>query len=214
MTNPTSFANRTSQAGKVVLLLAIGFVFRLLLSCTPTDYDPFNITYNSLSVTAIDNSGRYLNSSSVDTLYAEAVALKITLADTSNQFAFSWASGISNTMCFQSVLAMDPVLSYLPVNKVVSLKVKTLFDINETIGAGDEVSEYFLCSCNGDFGLYSSISRAIAAFNGVQTNHPKSSVLVALKTTVENTQAQFEIEVIFGDGSRLVVETSVFTILA
>jgi hypothetical protein len=198
---------------KVFILLIVGFGFKLFFSCTPTPYDPIEFDYNKILVIGIDNSGKYMSANNaIDTLYAEAVALRLTLSDTSAFNTISILQNATQSFSFQTAQADSPVISYLPRNKVVDIRIKTLSDINSTIKAGTDVTALFLCA-GSDFNLYNSISHGISNLNGPQSYHKSGSIRLVLTTAVINTTAQFEVKVTFDNGSELASTTEVFTII-
>ena len=87
-----------------------------------------------------------------------------------------------------------------------------MFNINETIKAGDIVTEYLLFVNSESQGLYENFDAIYSHFNGEQTYQNSSAVLV-LKTEVENTQAQFKAVVVLDDGRILTTTSPVFTII-
>ena len=204
---------KVSHISKVIILLTLGFGFKLFSGCTPSSQSPIAISYNNISIVAVDNSGRFMASyNRLYPVYSDAVALKLTLSDTSMFYAASYSPNIMQAFSFQTVQANSINPSYIPLNKVVGIKVKTLLDINEFIKAGDDISEHILCSTRNDFDMYSNLSQGISLLNGVQDN-VNSSIGLVLKTSVQNTNAQFEVVVTLDSGDDLLCITEVFTII-
>jgi len=198
---------------KVLLLLTLGFGIKLFFSCTPSTPDPFEIDYNNLSVTGIDNSEMYLAyHQSIDTLYSDAVTLKLTLSDTSEFYSASFSKKLMQTLSFPTLRA-DWSPSYIPRNKVVDIKVITLFDVSESIKAGDEITEHLLYAARDSFDLYHNLSQGISKLNGMQSNDRGSVIVLVLKVSVENTQSQFEVKVTLENGDELSSTTELFTII-
>ncbi len=206
--------NKVSFIPKVIILLTLSFGLKLFFSCTPCSQNPIEISYNNLSVTGIDNSNRYLDyNNTADTMYSDAVALKLTLSDTSMFYAASFFPKKMQTFSFQNARADDNDPSYIPLNKVVDIKVKTLLDINESIKAGDDISEQVLCSSGNNFDMYHNLSQGISWLNGIQSYSESSSIILVLKTSVKNTNAQLEVKVTLDNGNELLGTTVIFTII-
>lgn len=206
--------NKVTLIPKVLIILTLGFGFKLFFSCTPYSQDPIEIDYNFISVIGIDNSDRYLNNyTDIDTIYSDAVALKLTLSDTSKYYAALFSPNLLETFSFQTLKADDIDPSYIPRNKVIDIKIKTLLDINETLKAGDDISEYILCASRNDFDLYHNLSYGISWLNDIQSYHERGSIILVLKASVKNTNAHFEITVTLDNGIELLGTTEIFTII-
>jgi hypothetical protein len=204
----------TTLFPKVLIIFALVIGFKLFFSCTPESQDPMDLNYNKISVVGIDNSGQYLEYySSTDTLYSDAVALKLTLTDTANRFASLFLPNLKQVFSFQTLQADDVDPVFIPVNKVVDINIKTLMDINDSIKAGADITEYFLYSIGGDFQLYQNLSQGLSSLNGIQSFHESSSIILILKTSIENTNAQFEVEVALDNGDKLKSTTVIFDII-
>ncbi|OFY50442.1 MAG: hypothetical protein A2W85_10410 [Bacteroidetes bacterium GWF2_41_31] len=212
--NNTKKENVITLIPKVIILLILSFGIKLFFSCTPYSQDPIEINYNHISVIGIDNSDRYLDYyNTTDTIYSDAVALKLTLSDTSMFYAATFSSNLMQTFSFQTARAYDIEPSYIPLNKVVDIKVKTLIDINESLKAGDDISEHILCSSRDDFDMYHNLSQGISWLDDIQSRHKSSSIILVLKTSIKNTNAQFEVKVTLDNGNELFGTTVIFTII-
>lgn len=199
---------------KVLIIFALAVGFKLFFSCTPESQDPMDLNYNKISVVGIDNSGQYLEYySSTDTLYSDAVTLKLTLTDTANRFASLFLPNLKQVFSFQTLQADDVDPVFIPVNKVVDINIKTLMDINDSIKAGADITEYFLYSIGGDFQLYQNLTQGISSLNGIKSFNENSSIILILKTSIENTNAQFEVEVALDNGDKLKTSTVIFDII-
>lgn len=206
--------NNATIIPKVFIIVSLSFLLKLFFSCTPNSQDPIKINYNHLSVTGIDNSGRYLNNhTSVDTLFSEALALKLLLSDTARLYTSMLTPKIIRALSFQTLKADDIAPSYIPENKVVDIQIKTLFDINDFIKAGDDVSEYFLCASSNDFDLYHQLGYGISRLNDVQSFYEGGSIILILNESIQNTQAQFEVKILLDDDSELLGTSGIFTII-
>jgi len=199
---------------KVLIILTLSFGFKLFFSCTPYSQDPIEIDYNYISVIGIDNSDRFLaNYSDIDTLFSNAVALKLTLSDTTKYYAASFLPNLLEAFSFQTLKADDIDPSYVPRNKVTDIKIKTLLDINDDLKAGDDISEYIFCAPREDFDLYHNLSYGISRLNDIQSYYERGSIILVLNVSVKNTNSQFEITVTLDNGIELLGTTEIFTII-
>lgn len=206
--------NKLTLIPKVLIILTLSFGIKLFFSCTPYSQDPIEIDYNHINVIGIDNSDRYMdNYTAIDTLFSDAVALKLTLSDTTKYYAASFLPNLLEIFSFQTLKANDIDPTYVPRNKVTDIKIKTLLDINDVLKAGDDVSEYFLCASRNDFDLYHNLRYGISWLNDVQSYYEGGSIILVLKTSVKNTNAHFEITVILDNGIELLGTTEIFTII-
>ena len=128
-------------------------------------------------------------------------------------YAATFSSNLMQTFSFQTARAYDIEPSYIPLNKVVDIKVKTLIDINESLKAGDDISEHILCSSRDDFDMYHNLSQGISWLDDIQSRHKSSSIILVLKTSIKNTNAQFEVKVTLDNGNELFGTTVIFTII-
>ncbi|MBN2610842.1 MAG: hypothetical protein JXB00_04720 [Bacteroidales bacterium] len=198
---------------KVIIILAMGFGFKLFFSCSPYSQSLIEINYNHIRVEGIDNSGRFMDYyNTTDTFYSDAVALKLTLSDTSMFYAVSYLSNALQAFSFWAVRADDISPAFIPRIKVTGIKVTTLLDINDSIKAGDDISGHILSSSSDNFVMYHNIEHAVSWLNGIQ-NYENSSIVLILKTSVKNTTARFDIVVTLENGDELLFTTSVFSII-
>lgn len=206
--------NKVTLIPKVLIILTLSFGIKLFFSCTPYSQDPIEIDYNHISIIGIDNSDRYMdNYTAIDTIYSDAVALKLTLSDTSKYYAALFSPNLFEAFSFQTLKADDIDPSYIPRNKVIDIKIKTLLDINGDLKAGDDISEYILCAPREDFGLYQNLSHGISQLNDIQSYNERSSIILVLKASVKNANAHFEITVTLDNGIELLGTTEIFTII-
>ena len=206
---------KKSTFSKVLLILAIDFGLRMVFSCVPVRPVEIDFNYNKIDVVGIDNSGQYLNpNNAIDTMYADAVALSLSLCDSLQYGVYSSRNIMQELFSFQSSYAMTVPENYIPQNSVESIHIKTLLDINNDIRAGDDITDYFLyVSCdNYTYGLYQDLDKGIDKFNSIQSA-PGSGIVLVLKKTVQNTNARFEVSVALDNGDTLTYTTELFNII-
>lgn len=194
---------------KFILIVIIGFSIRLFFSCVQPP--PIDMLYNSISLKGIDNSGEHIRRNYSDTLYSEALAIELTLTDSSMYYG-SNGSRFFQDLSFNSAFAWSYSKSYQPINKVQEINVFTLFEINSTLLTGDEISDSVLYAFGKRYDLYYDEDAAIGHINDLQGDH-SSVVYIIIKLPVENTRAQFNVVVSFEDGTVLSDTTNTFTII-
>lgn len=203
-----------SLSTKVFIVMILGFGVRLFFSCTPNNYLPSKMEYNVAAISGIDNSDRFMRiNSNIDTMYTDAVAIKLTLSDSSfHHFASNFNHAIAS-FSFTSVMANSYEPHFIPSKKAVSIKIKTLHNLDDNIKAGDDISSFMHYTKGNDFELYQNVDLAIAILNGIQSQ-PNSSIVMVLQKSIQNTKAQFEIEITLDDLSKISCLSNTFTILA
>jgi hypothetical protein len=202
---------QTSLAAKVLLILLATSSLRIFFSCTPPP--PNDMTYNAIKLSGVDNSDRFMKrNAEVDTLYAGAVAFRLTLSDSTLHYAKHSVKS-AQMFAFKQAMALSPAeRTFLPTVRVTEIKTFTLFHINGQIKAGDDVSSRMVFDGGSDFELYQTTSSAIDALNRTQIG-ASGSVIMVLKDVVEGSNAQFRVEVTFEDGSQLIATTNLFTLI-
>jgi hypothetical protein len=182
---------------------------KVFFSCTPPD--PFDINYTTVYLEMIDNSGHSHERNYSDTLYSDAVSIELTLSDS----IMYYASSIINSdrlFTFESALALSPNYSYQPEHLVQDIQVFTVFDIDTIYKVGDNISDSVLYSIDNLFGLYVTKEKAIKYTNGLQSE-PACTLSLFLKSSIENSKAQFRVEISLDDGSKLIGTTKLYPVI-
>jgi len=200
-----------SLPAKVLIVILIGLFTKLFFSCTPPP--PIEMCYNSIGIVGVDNSDIVLKrNSNVDTMHFSAVAFNLTLLDsTYDYYAFNFNNALKS-LSFTPAMALSFSMSFIPVNKVEEIKVTTLFDIDDNVRTGDDITNLILYETGSDFKLYQNINSAILTLNSAQPT-ASSSIFLALRIPVENTKAQFYVQVFLDNGIVLSSNTNIFTII-
>jgi hypothetical protein len=184
------------------------FFLKIFFSCNPPD--PLDMTYSAINLKVMDNSGHLYDRNFSDTLYSDAVAVKLSLSDSIMYYA-SNPFNAAELFSFESARALSPNISYQPVQLIEDIQVFTEFDIDDTFRAGSNISDSILYSYDYIFSLYKTRDQAIVYFNGLQPE-PHCWVMMYLKSSVKNTKIQFRVEVTLDDGSMLIGTTGVHAI--
>lgn len=199
------------RLAKVLFLLLGGLFFRVFIGCRPPD--PIEMSYNRLRCFGVDNSAAYLNPhSSLDTMYAEAIALHLELTDTllygGDYYSQSWRKA---NWGLDRLYAWTLDQSFKPIAKVGSLQIFTMVDLDATTRAGDEITADWLYAPDS-FELYLHLEEAIDELNRIQ-DASSAGVCLVYKGKPEAEEVQFKVEVVLSDGRRLSCESPVFTLL-
>ncbi len=211
--NRKHYYNIPKRLVRLGIILILGVIARILFGCGPFIQD---ISYNGISVDGLDNSRDYMSHfwNTKDTLYSEAVALNLCLSDTSYYSEHDTVYDFSlNSLSFTGAMATSIDYRYVSKNKVLDIKIHTLFDIDNKIKAGDNIEDivlYAVDSYHDD--LYKSENQAISSLNGIKDS-PRAVVYLVLKTPVKNTKAQFKVDVLLDDDKHLSCVTDTFTII-
>lgn len=196
---------------RVLIICILWFGVKLMLSCTPPP--PIEINYNSINLAGIDNSGRFMmRHEGVDSMYANAVAFNLTLYDSTLTYYTNHSGNAFKTLSFAPAMAFSVVESFIPVTKVEQISVTTLFDIDEDVEAGMDVSSLFVFDTGNDFELYRNMDDAMATLNTTQFT-ASSSIVMVLRKSVANSVAQFTVRVTLDNGIELSLRTGMFTIV-
>ncbi len=195
---------------KIALILLVGLAFRVFVSCTPPP--PITMDYNMAKVVGIDNSGRYMpRFNSVDTMYSDAVAFNLVLYDSAFLYDVFVANNPRGFFAFSKANALSIAENFKPLNKVDQLKIKTLFDIDSDIKAGDDVTGLMLYA-GSDFDLYKGLDYAISKLNGEQYE-PRGTVQLVFTKPVRNTMAGFRVDITLDNGRQIICFSETFTII-
>lgn len=204
-------AKTHSRHGKVLIVISCWIIIKILMSCNPPP--PIDFRYNSIKIEGINNNSEYIGDNITDTIYAAALCLKLSLFDSAQYYAQSNFKANVPLFSFKKAMAMEYADSYIPEIKLASIKVVSIYNINNEIEAGDDVTDIFLFTDKRFSSvLYNYQEWAISGFNEAHSN-PGSFIFMVLKVPVENSKAQFYIEVQFEDGSTLSDTTNTFQII-
>jgi hypothetical protein len=181
---------------------------KIFFSCDPPE--PLDMTYSTISLEVMDNSGHLYDRNYSDTLYSDAVSIKLSLSD-SSMYYVSNTFKAAELFSFESAHAWSPNYTYQPVHLIQDISVYTEFDLDDTFKAGDIISDSILYSKEYSWSLYVAKDKAIGFFNSIQ-GEPNCSVMMYLKSSVKNTQARFRVVVSLDDGSKLIETTGLYSI--
>jgi hypothetical protein len=199
-----------NKTTKIAILVSIWFSVKLVISCTPTA--SLNMQYNAMRIEAVNNSGAYLQSLPIDTMHANAVALKLTLSDSTFHRNFALHNSTFPSLGFSQAMATTINESFKPTNQIEKITVITMFDINEQIKAGDDITAHIVYCTGNSFQLYMNENDAIASLNNYQS-YPLGVIYLILKSKIHLTIAQFKVVITFTDQTDLSSISETFTII-
>jgi len=206
---------KSSFYTRVTIIVIFYLSVKMFFSCVPQN--PISFNYNSIRLYGVNNSGEYLiNNTEIDTLYSDAVAINLQIADSTEYYYEAnnyFINELKNTFSFEKAYATSIAPPpYYPENKVTAINVYSILDLNETIKAGDQLNDCLLFSYDNTFSLYHTNKDVCKYLSGVQDG-PSSSVTIILKPAVTNTKAQFKVEVVLDNCTKLIDTTQVFHII-
>lgn len=209
---------------RVFKVLIVIFLIRFMQSCcsilggcscdeTPI---PFNLT--KISISNLNNSGAGIGINEGNSMYSSAVAFEVMVSDTNQFYPYysacktnSITTGFSTAMAFS--YDCDPYFE--AQEKIDSLRIITLYDINQAIVAGEEISDLFFAQSDyfPNTGLYANLYDVIDHLNTSVNNFPNLKLQVFLSLPVENNNARFAFNFYLNSGVVICDTTNLINIL-
>jgi hypothetical protein len=156
----------------------------------------------------LDNSGLYIASSNIDTMFSAAVAFEVSLYDSTNTFYTSLVEP-KTTFGFSTAKALSPCPRiYQSKQNISKISIITLEAISSEIPVNTDVTEYFLTQEPNTFlfqPLETLINTALYSFNSYD---PLFTFNVFFQEDIMNDKAQFAFEILFSDGRTLTSQTN------
>lgn len=199
------FSNLNTVIVTIILLLTMA-------ACCNCDNTYYSFTYSDVSVTNIDNSGQWSKPTNKNEMASASVAFEVNVIGSDPvllEDAISSYSGSGNALG-QSCNCED---LYLASDSIQKITIRTLYDINADFCCGDDVSALFLANncfeCEDIGSFYVNLNDLIARINPEAFYHvPSNNFLLYLNTSVENTVAQFEVEILLSNGETITTQTA------
>jgi len=161
----------------------------------------------------IDNSGKFLQVySNIDTMYSEAVAIKLTLFDSLYFPSTDYYAGALKSLGITPASALSVYYTFKPLFRVEQIRITTLLDMAPDVKAGDDITDHFVFSTGNSFALYKTYNQALSTFNSEQP-YPYAWVVLILKKRVQAPNAQFRVSVSLENGDILEANTNIYTIM-
>jgi len=201
---------RSSIYTKATVILFFCFFMKVLHSCR--EPEPLDMQYNRITLEMFDNSGHPHYRTPSDTLYSDAVAFQMNLSDSGLYYYQSKTIQTAALLSFEPAYGFSPNISYQPVQLVKDIRVFTVFDMNDTFRAWDDITDSILYAFDYGFGMYQLKENAIKFANGLQ--HEPSCVLkLFLKSSVHNTRVRLSVEVTLDNGTILSGTTEEYPVI-
>jgi hypothetical protein len=201
---------------KVILLLVTITMLRLFWSCCSCDDDYFSFEYERVLISNIDNSGQWSKPSDVNIMPAAGVAFEIQIVG---------SDPVLTSQCRQMPLGFSTLNAqdcncediYIPNHNIRSLRIRTLEELNDEYCCNADVTDLFLAnsclSCEDIGSFYITFDELVRRINPEAFyQKPINQFLVYLTVPVENTLAQFELEIELSNGKKIIGQTALIEI--
>lgn len=202
--------SRGSIYTKATVILLFCFFIKVLFSCR--EPEPLDMHYSKITLEMFDNSGHPYYRTPSDTLYSDAVAFQMSLSDSSMYYYKSKTIRTAALFSFEPAYGFSPNISYQPVHLIQDIVVYTLYDIDDTFRAGDDITDSILYAYDYGFGMYQLKENAIKFANGLQYK-PSCVLKLFLKSSVHNTLVRLSVEVILDNGTILSGTTDEYPVI-
>lgn len=186
------------------------------MDCECSD-EIFHYSINSVEITNIDNSQTYPISTDENVMHRAAVAFNVRISDTTHAEYYACKQPLKIVVGFSTAQAWscDCPMNYLPDATIQSFKIHTVFDINDTIKAGADVSKLFLAMNRFNYSddLYHEVNDMVNKVNITTNDSPDISFKMFLKVPVDNNQAEFTIDITLSNGAQISKSTNTISII-
>jgi hypothetical protein len=206
---------------KAMFILLMANVLRIIPGCCNCDDTPNLFDFNKSDIRNLDNSGEWLSSSASDTMLPGAVAFEVNLYDSLGYFYNEYAaSDLFKSIGFTTSQAFscDCSWPFMARQFLDDIRITTLYDVSGNILAGSDVTDLFVGKLGRNSSTSSSVYLSLA--NIVKQTENKTyydggieSFGIFLKPEVENSIAQFTIQLTFSDQRVLTDTTNLIHIL-
>lgn len=204
---------------KVIYLLAAVALINIVQSCVllfgdcNCDDTPFYYSANKIEITNLDNSASYPVALEDNVMHRSAVAFTFMLYDsTQNYFAQTPMEFKPQGLGINTATAWscDCYPLYLPQATIESFKIVSHTDVNSTIPAGSDITEYFVGQPRFDsfLDMYSPLSDIINAQNSTPSYDPQFHFNLFMTIPIESNTAQLSFQILLSDGRELGVTTN------
>lgn len=202
---------------KVILIIVTVTSLRLFWSCCSCEDEYFSFEYERAMISNIDNSGQWSKPSDVNRMPAAGVAFEIQIVGSEPVLT---SQCLKSSFGFKKVLAQDCNCEdiYIPNHTIRSVKIRTLEKLNEDYCCNSDVTELFLansCLDCEDIGSFYITFEELARRMNPEAFYQKpiNQFLIYLTVPVENTLAQFELEIELSNGKKIVGQTALIEII-
>lgn len=205
---------------KTIFILLFANALRIIPGCCECDDTAIAFDFNTTDIRNLDNSGEWVQSTISDTMLPGAVAFEINLYDSLGYYGgYAAASFVKNIGFTTShAFSCDCSMPFMARQFLEEIRITTLYRLSENIPAGTIVTGLFVGQPRGNSstssGIYTELSNIIRQTeNKTYYDGGIESFGIYLKPEIENTLAQFEIQLSFSDNLQLTDTTNLIHIL-
>ncbi|HAH56508.1 MAG: DUF5034 domain-containing protein [Lentimicrobium sp.] len=206
---------------KKMLFIALLFnVIQIIPACGDCDVLPTYFDFTTLEIQNLDNSGEWVMPATADSMHPAAIAFELTIFDSLRYYRHFTKTEVIYTVGYKSSFALSDDCSQplIANHYLTAIQITTLYDVNDDIHAGDDVTDFFVGQLRSNTspvsGVYVWLDAIIAQTeNKIYYDSGVEAFGIYLKPEVEMPIAQFEITLTFSDGSILSDTTSLIHII-
>ena len=205
---------------KALFILLIANIIRIVPGCCDCDLSSVPFDFNKTDIVNIDNSGEWAVTTQLDTMLPGAVAFEISLFDSLGYYNQYASNPERNNFGYSSACALSCDCSYPMVagQYLKTIGITTMYDMNEEIDAGDDVTDFFVGKFRGNSSSGSSVYLNLENIcsqteNKTYFDGGVESFGIFLKPEVENQEARFITAFTFSDNRVLTDTTNLIHIL-
>jgi hypothetical protein len=189
----------------------------ILKSCT-CDNPEVPFSFNQSNIQLLNNSGEWAALATTDSLHAEAIAFRLTMADSTYYPLHVRRYTPPRFLFFPEAQALSCTEKFTPTHSITEITITSLLPFNELISGQTDVTDKFYALLSS--GLYSehlyySIEQTIQNFNNIKyfEDYTQEELNFFLSSTIIQDQAQFQINIRFSDGTLLSETTPIIHII-
>ena len=196
---------------RITILFVAAFLLRLAVGCCGCEDQFYSFDYEQIRIENIDNSGQWSKPSESNSMPAAGVAFEIQLLGSDPVLTTQSRLKI-NGFNTASALGCNCEELYVANHTITEIKIRTLENLNADYCCNEDVTSLFLAnsclSCDDVGNFYVTIDELVRRINPEAFYQKQvNKFLIYLKVPVENTEAQFEIEVMLSNGVSITSQT-------
>lgn len=189
----------------------------ILKSCV-CDNPEIPFSFNQSSIQLLNNSGQWVAVANTDSLHSEAVAFRLTMADSTYYPLYTRHFTPAAFSFFPEARALSCIEKFTPTHSITQISITSLLPFNEFItGQSDVTENFYALPSAGIYSehLYYTIEQTIQNFNNIKyfEDFTQEELNFFLSSSVTQDQAQFRIDIRFSDGTLLSETTPIIHII-
>lgn len=204
---------------KIFLIIILFNISRIIVSCCDCPADIVRFDFTMIDTKLLRNDSAWTQTLESDTMYAESVAFKTYVSDSSAYYFYYSNYCRQGFSLFPTAMAFscDCSVPLKPNHYVSDIRIKTLYDINASNKAQSDVTSLFYVpdpESSMPNIVYTEISNQLNGLDSkVYFDDPTEEFQLYLKTAVENDSASFEVSIILSNGTILTDTTNIIHII-